>query len=88
MIFVVAGMDQKVNLQATLASASAYSVPLIGDRGGISPHHPITCQTTLRLEEDGTLACDHTSAPADDVRTQRVLDGSVAILLLELASRL
>lgn len=69
-----------VNLQATLSSTSVSDTPYY-------PHHPITCTTKLRLEEDGTLACEHTSVPPTDSRTQACLNHSIAILLLELAGQ-
>ncbi|MGH8973673.1 MAG: hypothetical protein ACRD0C_10780 [Acidimicrobiia bacterium] len=70
-----------VNLQATLASASA-------GPGATGPHHPITCRSDLRYEGDGTLRCEHASVPPDDLRTRWCVDHSVAVLLIELASLL
>jgi hypothetical protein len=73
-----------LNLQATLslASATGPSEPVV------KPHHPITCSSRLRYEEDGTFACTHTSVPPDDVRTQQCLDHTVALLLMELSQQL
>jgi hypothetical protein len=69
-----------VNFQATLSAVSAFSPLEAG-----CPHHPITCQSGLRYEEDGTFSCEHTSVPAGDVRTQFCIDHSMAVLLIELA---
>lgn len=73
------GMD----LQAILVSASS-------GMGGVLPipHHPVTCYGNLRFDEDGTLACDHTEVEAGDGRLKAALTHSVAILLIELASKL
>ena len=73
-----------VNLQATLSSSTA-GAPLAELA---QPHHPITCTSELRLEEDGTFACEHAEAPHGDVRTQSCINHSVAMLLIELAQLL
>lgn len=67
-----------VNLQATL---SAGNPP--GDPPPL-PHHPLTCASTLWLDEDGRMGCDHVQVPADDRRTRGAIDQSIAILLIEL----
>jgi hypothetical protein len=72
------------NLQATLSSCSA-GTP--ADEV-VSPHHPITCTTELRLEDDGTFACRHAAAPSGDLRTRSCINHSVALLLIELAQEL
>ncbi|MDQ1491553.1 MAG: hypothetical protein QOJ23_4067, partial [Actinomycetota bacterium] len=59
-----------LNLQATLSLASVTGP----DEPVIKPHHPITCASPLRYEEDGTFACGHAAVPPDDVRTQSCLD--------------
>ena len=71
-----------LKLQATLSSSSS------GTGDPVSPHHPITCNTDLRLETDGSLWCDHSAAPPDDVRTQFCIDHSISLLLMELSSYL
>jgi hypothetical protein len=70
-----------INLQATLASVSA---------GGeqVFPHFPITCQSELRFNDDGSFECDHATAPPGHERTQACLNHSLAILLIEGASKL
>lgn len=68
-----------INLQATLAASSAMSLAFAG------VHHPITCTGTLAYHDDGTFACEHAVAPADDPRTRYCLDHSLALLLIELA---
>jgi hypothetical protein len=73
-----------LNLQATLSLSSATGP----NEASVRPHHPITCSSPLRLEEDGTFACSHASVPPGDVRTQSCLDHSVALLLLELVQEL
>ena len=79
---VVFGRAREMNLQATLSSSSA----LGNDTAtGVRPHHPITCNSTLRLEPDGSLACDHAEAPGDDQRTRVCVNHSLALLLIELA---
>lgn len=74
-----------VNLQATLAAASA------GDKSSppCFPHHPVTCQGALGFDvEDGSLACPHVKTGPHDVRTAQAVTHSVAIMLIELASEL
>jgi hypothetical protein len=73
-----------LNLQATLSLSSATGP----DEPLVKPHHPITCSSSLRYEEDGTFACGHTEVPPGDVRTQSCLDHTVALLLLELCQNL
>lgn len=68
-----------INLQATLSASSA------GQGEPIEPHHPITCPSTLWYEEDGTLRCEHATAPPGDIRTRQCIDHSIAVLLMELA---
>jgi hypothetical protein len=71
-----------LKLQATLSSSSSGT----GDR--VMPHHPITCNSTLRFEGDGTLYCEHSAAPPGDVRTQFCIDHSISLLLMELSAEL
>ena len=73
-----------LNLQATLSLSSASGT----DEPVVKPHHPITCSSSLRLEEDGTFACGHAEVPPGDRRTQSCLDHTVALLLLELVENL
>jgi|GraSoiStandDraft_4_1057263.scaffolds.fasta_scaffold2972444_2 hypothetical protein len=82
---LIYGKANVVNLQATLSSASATAGP---DASTVLPHHPITCPSDLRLEPDGTLACQHSTAPSGDGRTQSCLNHSLALLLIELAQSL
>lgn len=81
--FAALGMEGAMNLQSTLSSSS-----VIEQSEPTRPHHPITCSTELRLEDDGTFACEHTSVPPGDVRTQLCLDHTVALLLIELVQSL
>lgn len=74
---VVVGAGGAMNLQATLAASSAGGGPMM-------PHHPITCAGRLWLHEDGRLECAHARTEPGDQRTQRALEHSVAILLIEL----
>ena len=71
-----------LNLQATLSLSSA-----TGDDTP-RPHHPITCASSLRYEDDGTFACGHASVPPGDARTQSCIDHTIALLLLELVQEL
>ena len=71
-----------LKLQATLSSSSS------GTGEPVSPHHPITCNTDLRLEADGSLFCEHSGAPPGDVRTQYCIDHSISLLLMELSADL
>ena len=71
-----------LKLQATLSSSSS------GTGEALTPHHPITCNGELRLEEDGSLHCGHTQAPPGDVRTQFCIDHSISLLLMELSADL
>jgi len=73
-----------LNLQATLSLSSATGP----DEQVVKPHHPITCSTPLRYEEDGTFACNHAEVPPGDRRTQSCLDHTIALLLLELVESL
>lgn len=74
-------MNEKVNLQSTLASATA-DINLIGSIQGI--HHPITCTSgELYLDEDNTIRCEHSSAPPENPRNQAILDASIAILIFQ-----
>lgn len=68
----------QVNLQATLSASSA---------GGDSPapHHPITCTSDLRLEQDGTFACEHAEVGPADERLKFCLNHTVALLIMECA---
>lgn len=72
--------NPNANFQATLSAATA-------DNSGptIIPHHPITCQSKLFYEEDGSFSCEHVTVPPDEPRTQRCLIHSIACLLIELA---
>jgi hypothetical protein len=72
-----------LNLQATLSLSSA-----TGSEEAVRPHHPITCSSPLRFEDDGTFACTHATVPPGDARTQSCLDHTVALLLLELVQDL
>lgn len=76
--------DGSVNLQVTLSASSANHDP----RGPVAPHHPITCGSELRYEEDGSFACEHASVPPTDLRTRFCIDHSVALLLIELSRQL
>lgn len=67
-----------LNLQSTLSASSASGAFIV------TPHHPISCPTHLRLEEDGAFSCDHAMVPPGDVRTQTCVDHSIAILLMEI----
>ena len=73
-----------LNLQATLSLSSATGP----DQPSVRPHHPITCSSPLRYEEDGSFACRHASVPPGDARTQSCLDHTIALLLLELVNEL
>lgn len=73
-----------LNLQATLSLSSATGP----DEEPVRPHHPITCSSPLRFEDDGTFACSHARVPPGDGRTQSCLDHTVALLLLELVQEL
>lgn len=74
--------DSNINLQATLSAASATPPP------APLPHHPITCQSELRYEDDGAFACEHATVPPGDTRTQACITHSIAMLIIELARRL
>lgn len=79
--FVPTTYDTSVNLQSTVSSATADG-SLAGTING--PHHPITCGVgELYYDEDGTMRCDHSSAPPDNPRNQAILDASMAILLFQ-----
>ena len=83
MNYGVRGPDGGMNLQATLSIASSSS---LAER--VAPHHPITCPSDLRFEDDGTFACSHVEVPPADTRTRLCLDHTVALLLIELSQDL
>ncbi len=74
----------ELNLQATLSLSSATGP----DETSVRPHHPITCASPLRYEDDGTFTCGHASVPPGDPRTQSCIDHTVALLILELSQEL
>lgn len=74
---LAAAVGSSINLQATLSAATAMGEPCF-------PHHPITCQGTLALHDDGSMECEHAHTTAGDARVQACLDSTVAILLFEL----
>lgn len=69
-------------LQSTIASASA------NNDNSVQPHHPITCDSKIYLEEDGTFRCEHAVAPPNNVRTNQCITHSISLLLIELAMSL
>lgn len=72
-------MNGRIDLQATLSASSAGPVPVP------QPHHPITCASKLAYHDDGSLACEHATAPVGDVRTAFCVQQSIAILIIEQA---
>ena len=84
MNLAVRAVGGDLNLQATLSLSSATGP----DEPVVKPHHPITCASSLRFEEDGTFACNHASVPPGDYRTQSCLAHTVALLLKELVGNL
>lgn len=72
-----------MQLQSSLATNSANAAGPGNMTPEGMPHHPITCQHELRLEEDGTFTCPHASAPPGDTRTQAALNATVSYLLFE-----
>lgn len=83
MSFIMGG-NAHVSLQATISAATS------GTEGQVTvlPHHPITCTQGLYFDEEGELYCDHAKSGKGDKRTQAALNHSMAILLIELASKL
>lgn len=79
--------NSAIGLQSVLSQGSSeLSLMSIDKISG--PHYPMTCTgEVLRLEEDGSLSCEHSVAHPDHPRNQAVIDASVAILLIELAVR-
>lgn len=83
---MIVGLPYGHSLAQLQGSLSANSASAAGPGNQIpagQPHHPITCQHDLRLEEDGTFSCPHATVPPDDPRTQAALDASAAYLLFE-----
>lgn len=76
-----------IGLQSVLSQGSSeLSLVAIDQLSG--SHYPMTCTgEVLRLEEDGTLACEHSVATPGHPRNQAVIDASIAILIIELAVR-
>ena len=83
MSFIMGG-NALVNLQATVSAATAGQA----EYESVLPHHPITCTAGLFFDDEGELYCDHAKAPKGNKRTQACLNHSMAILLVELASKL
>lgn len=83
MSFIMGG-NALVNLQATISAATAGN----SEQEMVLPHHPITCTQGLYYDEEGELSCDHAKSPKGNKRTQASLNHSMAILLVELASKL
>ena len=76
-MYPMASSPGSLNLQATLAAASAMGEPCV-------PHHPISCANgELRLHDDGSMECGHHRTDPGDLRTQDCVQASVAILLFE-----
>ena len=71
-----------LKLQATLSSSSS------GTGEPVSPHHPITCNSALRFEDDGSLSCEHSAVGGNDIRTLFCIDHSISLLLMELSADL
>jgi hypothetical protein len=71
------------SLQSTLSSGTAMS-----SLGSPTPHHPITCAGDLFFHDDGRFACEHAEVADGDERTVHCVQGSIAILILELARSL
>ena len=84
MNFMALGPNGVANLQTTLSTSSGGNA----ETPIPTPHHPITCSSALRLEEDGTFACEHAQVPPGDIRTQQCLDHTIALLLIELSQSL
>ena len=84
MNYITHAGDGSINLQATLSASSAMSPP----EGISNPHHPITCTSALRYDDDGAFACEHATVPPGDIRTQFCIDHSIALLLIELCRQL
>lgn len=70
-------------IASTTAANSADRDPLL-----VGSHHPITCQGPLYFDEEGEFSCEHAKAQRGESRTQACLNHSVAMLLIELASKL
>lgn len=86
MNYITGSGDASINLQATLSASSAMPIP-----PGVTPpipHHPIVCATELRLEEDGSFACEHVKVEPGDIRTQFCIYHSISLLLIEEARKL
>ena len=66
-------------LQSTISAATSGTGEL--PEGVI--HHPITCSSTLRLNDEGVFSCEHFSVPPDDVRTKACTIHSFCFLLIE-----
>lgn len=80
------GPNSAPNLQATISSATSASSD---NTVVVLPHHPITCAAgELYFDEEGVLSCDHAKTEKGDPRTQAACHHSLAILLIELASKL
>lgn len=83
MFYLPQGTDAyKMNLQATIAQSTAMT-SFDPELKGI--HHPITCGSgDIRLEEDGSMTCEHAVAGPDCNRTQDCINSTIAVLLFEL----
>jgi hypothetical protein len=75
-LYVPPVKNEMVNLQATLSAGSA-------THGQYFPHHPITCHTELKFNEDNSFECEHMKVAPDDPRTRDCVNGSIAFLIME-----
>jgi hypothetical protein len=56
----------------------------------VTPHHPINCleASELKYFEDGSFSCPHAKVPPEDPRMKNALNASIAMLIIELASKI
>lgn len=85
--------DSQVQLQALLASYSADAIYNVDPATGMpcrpaAAHHPVICDGELRYDEEGRFSCPHATVPPDDLRTNDCLRHSIALLILDLGSKL
>ena len=80
------GVSTPPLLRSMLSQATADSSLFEHTEG---PHHPISCvnEDSLKLLEDGTMTCFHSTASPECPRNQVIIDTSIAILIIEEAVR-
>lgn len=80
------GYVEGAGVSSTLQSTISVATSGVGTLPAGVVHHPITCQSDLGFDEEGTFFCSHYEVSPVDPRTKACLIHSVALLVIELGS--